>query len=79
MIEFEIQKCKIFYFNAKIGDWEPFIENFQVKCLLNSVKNQKFVKVEFNKPIIINITESCLQNLIESYNSWMATPPFEMD
>ncbi len=25
-----IQKMKVFYFNALIGDWEPFIENFQV-------------------------------------------------
>ena len=25
-----LQKVKIHYFNALIGDWEPFLENFNV-------------------------------------------------
>lgn len=30
-------------------------------------------------PININLTESCLQNMIETYYSWMETPPFAVD
>ena len=26
-----ISKMKVFYFNALIGDWEPFLENFNME------------------------------------------------
>lgn len=39
MQEIELQRIRVFYFNAFIGDWEPFIENLEAKILVNSVKN----------------------------------------
>jgi|LauGreDrversion4_2_1035121.scaffolds.fasta_scaffold33612_4 hypothetical protein len=35
--------------------------------------------VDIPKPVNINLTESCLQNMIETYYSWMETPPFAVD
>lgn len=40
---------------------------------------QSTLVVNVAKPININLTESCLTNLIETYYSWMETPPYQFD
>lgn len=40
---------------------------------------QNSITIDFPKPININLTDSCLQNIIETYYSWMETPPYQLD
>eukprot|EP00347_Sterkiella_histriomuscorum_P018285 403346093 len=77
--EIKLKKLRANYYNALLGDWEPFIENFEVTCLQNVAGQQHLMKVEFPKPININFTESCLESLISTYNSWMETPPYQYE
>ena len=37
------------------------------------------MKFDFPRPININLTETCLQSLIETYNSWLETAPYQYD
>lgn len=79
-----VNKFKVSYFNSAIGDWEPFIENIELEFeqtlnIRHDNSAQSTLLVNFPSPVNINLTESCLTNLIETYYSWMETPPYQID
>ena len=45
--EINLQKVKAQYFNALLGDWEPFIENFEVQYKHTQVGTQQMMAIEF--------------------------------
>lgn len=60
------------FFNVNVGVWEPFVEPFNVKVMVNeeiSAQN-KNLQCNINTPLNINFTEKLVENLHESQNSW---------
>ena len=52
------------YYNAKAGEWEPFIEKARIHYLSDSYKDQNFILVSFKNDFNINITNELTQILI---------------
>ena len=62
------------FFNVNIGVWEPFIERFGVKLMINHElsANRQNTELKFSTPLCINFTEKLIENLYQSSNSWSA-------
>ena len=60
------------FFNVNMGYWEPFIERFGVKLMMNQeiIENKKNLQLTFNTPLRMNLTEKLFENLYESHTSW---------
>jgi hypothetical protein len=60
------------FFNVNIGVWEPFIERFGVKLMMNEEiqANKQNISLSINTPFNLNFTEKLIENLYESSNSW---------
>jgi len=79
-----LNNLRVFYYNAVLGDWEPLIESLDLAYEATfQIRRDKSIQstmfLDLPTPININLTESCLQNMIETYYSWMETPPFAVD
>lgn len=61
------------FFNVNIGVWEPFIEKFTIKVMMNQEILAKKQNLQFaiTTPLNINITEKLLQNIYESNHAWI--------
>ena len=60
------------FFNVNIGVWEPFIERFGVKLMMNEdiQTNKQNISLGINTPFNLNFTEKLIENLYESQKSW---------
>lgn len=60
------------FFNVNIGVWEPFIERFGVKLMMNEEiqTNKQNISLGINTPFNLNFTEKLIENLYESQKSW---------
>jgi hypothetical protein len=60
----------LFYYNAQLGEWEPFIESFRLFCFMDNMLNKSSIVISADKGININLSDIVLQNLIESFKQW---------
>ena len=44
------------YFNLELGEWEPMLENLAFSIINNQTLSQKTLVVNFDGPVILNIT-----------------------
>lgn len=60
------------FFNVSIGVWEPFVEQFGVKLMVNQevFAQKQNIQLTFTTPLNVNFTEQLVQNLYESQMSW---------
>ena len=60
------------FFNVSIGVWEPFVEQFGVKLMINQevFAQKQNIQLTFTTPVNVNFTEQLVQNLYESQMSW---------
>lgn len=60
------------FFNVNIGVWEPFIEKFNVKLMVNQeiLARKQNIQFMINSPLNINVTEKLIQNIHESSESF---------
>ena len=75
----DIENIKMYYYNGYLSDWEPFLENFDLKYNQKRSLNFQSMNLELPTPVNFNITERCVQNLMDTYNTWMMSPSFDKD
>lgn len=61
------------YYNAEASLWEPFIETFKVNFTLmkDHLTKKQMLSCECLTPISVNVTKKLVQNLSETYKSWL--------
>ena len=64
------------YYNLELSEWEPLLESLSCTMAVTSSLSESSTAVNFDKPILLNITESVLHNIIITYQSWMASPDY---
>ena len=64
------------YFNLELGEWEPMLENFTCEVNVNQTLSQKTLVVNFDGPVIINMTQACLRNFAYTHEAWLSMPAF---
>ena len=62
------------YFNLELGEWEPLLENLAFSIINNETLSQKTLVVNFDGPVILNITQACLRNLSYTHEAWNSMP-----
>jgi hypothetical protein len=67
------------YFNIELGIWEPFLEQMTIQTEQMEDKDTTNFTLVLPNDTNLNITESCIRNLIFTYQSWMAMPNFLED
>jgi hypothetical protein len=55
-----LKRMKVFYYNGYLSDWEPFLENFELKYEVIKDINLHKLQLDFPKIISINVTERCI-------------------
>lgn len=64
------------YYNLELSEWEPMLENFSCTMRTETTEQDSLTMVNFDSPIFLNVTESSLHNIINTYQSWMASPDY---
>jgi hypothetical protein len=64
------------YYNLELSEWEPLLEGMSIFMNISASEIEQSTVINFNAPIYLNVTESCLHNIIHTYQSWMASPDY---
>mmetsp|Transcript_12940 Transcript_12940/g.14873 ORF Transcript_12940/g.14873 Transcript_12940/m.14873 type:complete len:279 (-) Transcript_12940:81-917(-) len=59
-----------FYYNALIGEWEPFIENFKLFINIQAFDNKSAMRIGTDRSLNINLSDVIIQNLIDIFKVW---------
>mmetsp|Transcript_23179 Transcript_23179/g.22659 ORF Transcript_23179/g.22659 Transcript_23179/m.22659 type:complete len:230 (-) Transcript_23179:2589-3278(-) len=62
------------FYNAEASEWEPFVETFKVFFSINDDQQSKrhILQCEVPNQLSLNITETLISNLNDTYKSWQA-------
>lgn len=64
------------YYNLELSEWEPLLENMSCDLKIESNLKEIITSVQFNAPIMLNVTDGILHNVIHTHQSWMASPDY---
>lgn len=64
------------YYNLELSEWEPLLEKLSCNIKIETTEQDSLTIVDFESPIFLNVTESSLHNIINTYQSWIASPDY---
>lgn len=59
-----------FYYNAQIGEWEPFIENFRLFITMDTFSNKSCTTIKTDRAVNINLSDIVIQNISAIMKIW---------